>query len=140
MGHVLVSLGRGADVIVDCHTAGIVFPEVPDQAAASTHDVQLHEFRVVFVLPQPAHDAGHVLPGCVLNDSQILFSDISGAGPENLLNDFLIDGGPEASHELLPDRQHALVGSVLLGEALRGIGLAAHDGHDVHGAIRLLSE
>ena len=92
------------------------------------------------MLPQPAHDPGHILPGDFLDHRQVFFADICGAVPEYIVDHIIIDGCAELPHELLPDGQHALVSSVFLGVAFLRIGFPVADGHDVHGAIADVAE
>ena len=92
------------------------------------------------MLPQSAHDAGHILPGDFLDHRQVFFTDIRGTVPEHIVDHIIIDGRTKLPHELLPDGQHALVGSILLRIAFLRIGFPIADGHNVHGAIADIAE
>ena len=47
--------------MVEIHARRVVFAELLHHAAAATHDVQLHQIRIVFMLTQLAEDAANVL-------------------------------------------------------------------------------
>ena len=70
----------------------------------------------------------------------VFFADIRFAVPERIVDHIIIDGCAELPHELLPDGQHALVGSVFLRVAFLWIGFPVADGHDVHGTIADVTE
>ncbi len=54
---------------------------------------------------------------------------------EYLVDDRLVSGGAVELQQIFPNRQHTLMRSVFLGEALLLLGSAVVDIHNVHGAI-----
>lgn len=102
--------------------------------------IQAHQFQVILMLTEPAHNAGHVFRGGAADRGKILFSDVCRAETENIFNHRIIHGGAELLHQAFPDGKHTLVRAVFLGKALAGDGLAVIDIHDIHGAVSNVAE
>lgn len=92
------------------------------------------------MLPEPAHNAGHILCGGAADHGEIFFSDVSRAEAENVFDHRIIHGGAELLHQAFSDGKHTLVCAVFLGKALAGNGLSVIDIHDIHGAVSDVAE
>ena len=90
---ILIALGRGANIIVDGHTVGVVLPEVADQAASAAQHMEAHEGRVVLALPQNAENLTHIPRGSFPDGSQVVLLDVRRAKPQHPVDDGVVHRG-----------------------------------------------
>ena len=92
------------------------------------------------MLPQAAQDAFGVFLRRLDDRFQIGLANIGGAGAQDFFDHSVVHGHMMFLHQPFPEQQGALMGAVLLREALAGNGPSVGDGHHIHGSVADVTE
>ena len=71
--------------------------------------MELHQLWVIFMLPQSAEDAGHILCRCFPDGGQVAVDNVRLAVAKNTLNGGVVQYLAELPQHAFPDSQHTLV-------------------------------